>query len=180
MRSSSGFTLIEVLVTLTVLGLLSSLLIVYTRSSELQIRILKDKAALINAIYHARSLALNTYQTAGTDCGYGIYITDIRHYVVWRDAGDTRGCVGANKKYDEPDERAEGPIELATGISFKNFGEQDFLQSILFVPPDPTIITIPNKPSGEQFQLILGTQDGKSSTILGVNRFGQVEPAAGY
>lgn len=180
MKTKQGFTLIEVIVTLAVMSVLSSLLIVYTRSSELQIKILKDKATFIGALYRARSLALNTFQSEGVDCGYGIYVPDERHYVVWRDLGGSDGCKSANKKYDEPQEILEEAHELTSGVTFRNFGEQDFLRSLLFIPPDPSIITVPEKSSGGQFRLIMGSKDGQSIATVGVNGFGQVEPAAGY
>ena len=42
------------------MALLSGFLIVYTRGSENQIKILKDKAVFLNLVYRARSLALRT------------------------------------------------------------------------------------------------------------------------
>lgn len=181
-RSSQevGFTLIEVIITLTIMSILSSILIVYTRSSELQIKILKDKASFIGALYHARSLATNTFQGEGRVCGYGIYIVDDRHYITWSDKAGVDGCKSANKKYDEPGEMIENVHEFSAGVLLRNFGEQDFLRSILFVPPDPTIVTVPEKTPGGQFRLILGSRDGQSIATIGVNKFGQVEPAAGY
>lgn len=176
---TSGFTLIELLVTLGVLALLSSLLIVYTRTSENQIRLLKDKATVISALYRARSLALNSVQTPGFDCGYGLKMLTDHTMILWRDIGRT-SCNDANTTYDGANENVGEPIELSRGVTFGNFGAVEFLGSILFIPPDPTVVTEPRNVAGGQFQLTLKSSDGRSATTIGVNRFGQVEPAAGY
>lgn len=175
-----GFTLLEVLVVIGIMSMLSGFLIVYTRSSENQIKILKDKAAFISSLYRARSLALRTTQTDPPECGYGIYILSDRTYAVWHDTATRPDCRDSNKTYDAASENAENIITLSRGIKFRNYNSSDFMRSILFIPPDPRVITEPPVPSGDQLRVVIGTDDGVSETGIGINRLGQVEPAVGY
>ncbi len=176
---TAGFTLIELLVTLGVMTLLTSLLIVYTRGSEAQIKILKEKAVFIGALQRARSFALNTVQSPEIDCGYGVHIVDDQSIVVWRDLGK-KSCKDANKSYDGENEHMGDVIRFASGIIFRNRGASDFLESILFIPPDPTVVTVPLGVPGNQFHVVLGTVDGGSESVMGINRFGQIESTVGY
>ncbi len=175
-----GFTLLEVLVVIGIMTMLSGFLIVYTRSSENQIKILKDKAAFISSLYRSRSLALRTVQTDPPECGYGIYILSERAYVLWHDTASRPDCRDSNKLYDTASENSENVITLARGLRFQNYNDSDFMRSILFIPPDPRVITAPPVPSGAQLKIVIATDDGISATSIGINRLGQVEPATGY
>ncbi len=174
-----GFTLIELLVTLGVMTLLTSLLIVYTRGSEAQIKILKEKAVLISALQRARALALNTLQSPEIDCGYGVHVIDDQRIVLWRDLG-TKNCKDANRTYDGEGEHVGEVIRFASGIIFRNRTTPNFLESILFIPPDPTVVTAPPSVPGGQFQMIIGTSEGSSENAIQINRFGAIESASGY
>ncbi len=175
-----GFTLIEVLVVVSILTLLSSFLIVYTRSSENQIKILKDKAAFIGALYRARSLSIRTFQADPPVCGYGLRVLDEGRYVIWYDTAAAPDCKDASGNYGGDAENFERVISLANGIRFLNINDGDFLRDILFVPPDPQVVTVPGMAPAGQFRVVIGTDDGQSSAVLAINKYGQVEPSAGY
>ena len=177
---SAGFTLIEVLIVVSIMALLSGFLIVYTRGSENQIKILKDKAAFLGVIYRARSLALRTLQSVPPECGYGIYILNDRQYVLWRDTATKADCVDANKSYDSGAEQAEQIISLSPGLKFINLGNSDAMKSILFIPPDPTVVLEPEIVSGETVKIRIGTLDETSISEIKVNKYGQIETGIGY
>ncbi len=178
-HDAGGFTLIELLVTLGVMAILSSLLIVYTRGSESQIKILKEKAVVITMIQRARAFALNTLQSDARNCGYGVAVLDEVSLVMWRDVGN-KSCNDANGIYDGESENVGDVIHFVSGIIFRNRATPNFLESILFIPPDPSVTTSPPSVPGGQFQLVIGTPDGGSESTIGINRFGQVEPTVGY
>lgn len=176
---ASGFTLIELLVTLGVLAGLSSLLIVYTRGSEGQIKILKGKAEIIGALQRARAQAVNTLQGDGLHCGYGVVVIDERSFVVWSDRAQKK-CKDANQRYDGEVENAERVMQLVPGIVFQNINAPNFLRSILFVPPDPQVVTDPVVAPLGKLQIAIATSDGASASTIDINKFGAIEPNIGY
>lgn len=178
---NKGFTLIEVLVVVATMTILSSFMIIYTRGSENQIKILKDKAVLIGALARARSLALRTFTSSDIKvCGYGITVIDQNHFVSWQDVSPTLSCAEANRSYDGESENFETPTALSSGIIFSNQGDANFLKSMLFVPPNPDVVSSPVLSAGEQFKIVLGTLDGKSSAAMQITKSGQVQLGAGY
>jgi prepilin-type N-terminal cleavage/methylation domain-containing protein len=180
MHSQRGFTLIEVLIVVSIMSLLTGFLIVYTRGSENQIKILKDKAAFFGALYRARSLSLRTIQTIPPECGYGVYVLNERQYVVWRDTATKADCSDANKMYDSGAENFESVITLSSSLKFDNFGAGDFMRSVLFIPPDPTLVTDPEIVAGGNLKAIISTLDRSSSSEVRINRYGQIEAGVGY
>ena len=176
----AGFTLIELLVVLGVMTVLSSLLVGFGRGTKEQVRMVKDKAVFTSAVYRARSLTLQTYQHLPPECGYGLRVIDDHTYRLWRDGATNPDCSDSNKTYDGGPEDFEEPVSLSQGIKFLNFGSADFLRSILFVPPDPQVTTIPSSAPSGKFNIVIATEDGLSQTAIAVNRLGQIEPSLNY
>ena len=124
---NKGFSLIEILVVVSIMALLSGFMIVYTRGSENQIKILKDKAVFIGALYRAKSLALRTFVSSDVKvCGYGLYVIDEERFVLWRDISSSDSCSGANRIYDGTLENFEDPLLLSKGIIFSNRSDANF------------------------------------------------------
>ena len=72
-RSESGFTLIELITIIGVLGLLTSIMIVFGRSSGKQIVLFREQAKVIGVLAQAKSLAIQAKIAAeGTPCAYGV------------------------------------------------------------------------------------------------------------
>ena len=176
-----GFTLIETLITVSVMVLLASLLLSANRSGEDQIQIAKEKAKLVAAIYRARSAALNTAQGDKQACGYGLHIVDDRHYVSWYDTAEVAACGDSNIIYDGPWENVDEIVALPKALKFGNMGNQNFLKDILFVPPDPKVFLNPDPASIVGKQWVLEITNGSGSTAaVAVNRYGQIESKTGY
>lgn len=70
MKKQDGFTLIEVLVTIGIMGLLSGMIIGYSRNSETQIALNVERDQLIGMVNRARQLALA--RSDSTICGYRV------------------------------------------------------------------------------------------------------------
>lgn len=69
----SGFTLVEMLVAISIMMILSGVMVGYSRSSEQQIALATERDKVISMVNHVRDLSLATAYTAGKGiCGYGI------------------------------------------------------------------------------------------------------------
>lgn len=180
MKHISGFTLIEVLVVTSILTLLAGFLVIYTRGSETQIKLLREKATFLNNVYRARSMAIRTIQSTPPECGYGIYILDERRYTLWRDTATKPDCSTSDSIYNSPAEDFEKPFELQSGLRFLDVNVGDALRSILFIPPDPRVVTVPEIAPGGAAVIRLGTVDRASIAEIKINRYGQIEPGIGY
>src|SRR3989338_1565423 len=85
MAKNSGVTVIELLVTISVLAMLSAIVITYSRSGERQIALLRDQARVINAILRSKVLATQTYVTEEEFCGYGIHFSASGDFIIFKD-----------------------------------------------------------------------------------------------
>jgi prepilin-type N-terminal cleavage/methylation domain-containing protein len=137
-----GFTLIEFLVVIATLSVLTSMLVVYSRTSEMQIKLITEQAKIIGVILRSKSLALQVFkekESPRAPCGYGVRF-DIanRRYLIFKDNRDAQGkCLGNDKKYTDSNEELAGQVfVLPNGI---NFSEPSSSFDLLFVPPDPKI-----------------------------------------
>lgn len=168
MPPRTGFTLIETLVVLGVLTLMTSMLVLYNRTGERQIILLREKARLISTIFRAKSLALNTLIEDEPACGYGVHIKE-KQYFIYRDKAIA--CRTSDHVYTEnADEMVTGSVvHIDAGLSFSG----GTLTDIMFVPPNPKVFL-----NGGQGLLegvmMLGVRDGTSSVTIHINHAGQI------
>jgi len=80
---TTGFTLVETLVVISIMMLLTTTLIAYTRSSGKQIALSTEQAKLIGMLNRAKSLALQR-DTAEQFCAYGIRFNPPSTYEIVR------------------------------------------------------------------------------------------------
>ena len=170
--NNGGFTLIESLVVISILTLMTSFLILYNRTGELQIIILKEKANLIGTILRAKNLALGTLVTESAGvitCGYGVYIEN-NSYFIYRDLASD--CQISDQSYsgNSSGEKLEGETyKLLPAVQFF----QNEVNDILFVPPLPDVFFDGSKAVGEKIiRLSDISRDTKSEIII--NNAGQI------
>lgn len=163
-----GFTLIETLVVLGILTLMTSMLVLYNRTGERQIVLLREKARLISTIFRAKSLALNTLIEDEPACGYGVH-ADQKGYFIYRDKAIA--CRTSDHVYTESaDEMVAGSlVHLDAGLSFS----EGTLADIVFVPPHPKVFLNGGQGLGEG-AMTLEMSGGKSSVTIQVNHAGQI------
>ena len=168
MFSRAAFTLIETLVVLSILTLMTSMLVLYNRTGERQILLLREKARLINTVLRAKSLALNTLIEDEPACGYGVHIAS-NTYFIYRDRAIN--CRTSDHIYTgASDEVVNGTnVTLDPALSFKEGDVAD----IVFVPPDPQVFL--NGGQGlSQVTVMLASVDGKSTVSIIINNAGQI------
>ena len=164
LRSKIGFTLVEVLVTLSITVLLSSVLILYSRTGERQILLYREQSKVINIIAKSKSLALQTYIEDATTCGYGIHFSLPNTLILFKDI--SADCATSDNIYSGPIEDFSHLI-LATGIVIS---ASDIID-VLFIPPDPTVKLNPAQVSGV---VTLQTIDGGAQARIKMNNSGQI------
>jgi len=178
MRNRKGFTLVEIMVVVSVTAMLSAVILVYNSSTREQIVLSTEKVKLTQVVLRSKSLAISTYSDASVPCGYGMYIDPAaRTYTLMRYA--PADCSVTDRVDPDPAARqAVSPSEVFTlppGLVFGNASSS--LRYVVFIPPDPFVLIADRDgnllptPTGE---VILQSADGKYSSTITVNTAGQV------
>jgi len=152
LKFSSGFTLIEMLVTLGIITALSAMILGYSRKSETTTYLVREGNRIVFELRRAQNQAMLMLQQdseSGEVCGWGIHIeesilSDVsqEQFFLFADlclAGESKG----NEEYDS-DEEVE-TISLLKGVEIF----QSNVSSVLFIPPDPRVKFEPNLSDGE-------------------------------
>ncbi|MDE2000961.1 MAG: type II secretion system protein [Patescibacteria group bacterium] len=162
--SQRGFTLVETLVAISVLVMLSGVMVVYNRSSEQEIVMLREQAKLISFVSRAKSFALQTYLSGTPACGYGIHVDQAQNSVIlFRDLAAK--CPGDNK-YTDSSELVDS-YQLPATVHIASAS----LTDVLFVPPDPDVIFTPSQNQGT---VTLQTLSGGMETSITISNAGQI------
>ncbi|MDD5760659.1 MAG: prepilin-type N-terminal cleavage/methylation domain-containing protein [Candidatus Pacebacteria bacterium] len=139
-----GFTLIEMLVTLGIITLLSTMILAYSRQSESVSDLIRESNRIAFEIQKTKNSAMLTLKKNSAEerkiCGWGVYIEKDKlpqeSFIVFTDfcGSGTEDLVG-NGKYDEAGGEKVEAINLLKGIEI--FETNIF--SVVFVPPEPKI-----------------------------------------
>ena len=102
-RCSMGFTMIEILVVISIMILLSSLLILYSRTGENQIILFRDQSRLITSLNMAKSLSIQRFNASSPSCAFGVHFSKTENaFLIFRDlAAD---CQNADHVYTDSGE----------------------------------------------------------------------------
>ena len=172
---NKGFTLIESLTVIAILTLMTSFLILYNRTGERQIVLLREKANLISTILKAKNLALSGFiqePLVGNVvvCGYGIYLEESQ-YLIYRDLATN--CNLSDKSYS-PDDSKElfGDIIKLSPVTILNFESAPNLD-IFFAPPVPDVFFDGGKALSEK-NIILSDLDHTTEVTININNAGQI------
>jgi hypothetical protein len=179
--SVSGFTLVEILVTVGLLVLFTGMAVTYNRSTDQQVALYREQGKIINKIYEVRALAVSTFnRTAGSDvpCGYGIHFDmNANQLTVYKDIPDffTDECPVYPTHTNQPsfDDNGRELVEVVQleGIQMSSvygaFQEAD----VLFVPPDPQVYT-----DRTRFPVAIELSAPRVATplLVSINEFGQI------
>lgn len=164
-KNKKGFTLLEMLVVISIMALLSSLLILYSRTGENQVLLFREQSRLITALNRAKSLSVQLYNTPETPCAFGVHFSQTE-FLIFRDLASD--CQNAGHTYSDPGELFEN-YQLSPKIRFRQLD----LTDIVFIPPNPKTL-IDNDPNKANATIILETLDGNASVNVTVNNAGQI------
>lgn len=164
--SKNGFVLVELLVTIGIIALLSSILIVYSHTGEKQVLLFRDQAKVINSIMRAKSLSVQSFEAKGNICGYGVHFNLDGAFVIFEHSSDNCEDFGG---YSDSDKI----IKIENLDEKLYFSLIDF-DDIFFLPPDPTVMFYPIGSSGIKSIVIGSRIDENSSVKVNVNNMGQI------
>lgn len=184
-KPRSGFSLIEMLVVMSITLLFSTILIGYARESGRQMLLISSQAKIVNLISRAKSLSVTTFvdvlpaANAPKICGYGVRVDkEARQVFIFRDSA--LNCSDpASPNYRVFDK--EGlDVKLSSNldvfsipdtIQFGTATATDDLIDVLFIPPDPTIVV--NAGASESAQVTLQSKDGNLNFVK-INNAGKI------
>jgi len=170
---NKGFTLIESLTVITILALMTSILILYNRTGERQIVLLREKANLISTILKAKNLALGGFiqePLQAVVCGYGVYLEE-NQYLIYRDLANDCEASGKGYSPDNPQELFGDIIKLSP-VTILNFESAPNLD-IFFAPPVPDVFFDGGKALSEK-NIILSDLDHTTEVTININNAGQI------
>lgn len=170
-KTALGFTIIEMLVTTSVLTLLGGILILYSRAGESTTVLLRELAKISSDINRAKNLALTTTTFVDQEgnktnpCGYGVYFDLLQNqYIIFADLASD--CATSSHLRDTEGNADVETISLSKPLELKST-EPD---QVFFLAPDPTVI-FPEMAT--EMEIRLGPASGAVMSVK-VTKTGQV------
>ena len=165
--SLTGFTLVEILVAMTVTMILSILLIQNFSNSRGDV---KNTAALIRStLREAQTMALASVQTNSVHrCGYGVHFEASTFLVFAGPNSASDGCAGYGRIYQAGDTIVR-TLALSSGVSMTTS-----MSDVYFEPPLPTTYIQGVSTPGTTGSILLQQSSGTSITI-NVSNSGAIE-----
>ena len=179
--TKSAFTLIEMLVIISVTLVLSTILIGYSRESSRQLLLINSQAKLVSLISRSKSLSTATFlensslPTGPSDpriCGYGIHLDQGAGEVfIFRDMAVN--CSTSDKKFALGDAKLSGQLDIFKMDKNTTQFADTTLSDVVFVPPDPTVV-INGDGSVQEAVLGIELKDQSSKVIVKINNAGRI------
>ena len=180
-KNNSGFTLIEMLVIISVTLVLSGILIGYSREAGKQLILVNNQAKLVSLIARAKSLSTATFLENALPlnpgdpriCGYGVHAdTGSGEIFIFRDLAVD--CASGDNKFGSGDVKLTGQLNVfELNLQATQFASDMTLHDIMFIPPDPTVI-INGDASLREAMISIEVKDGSSKSIVKINNAGRI------
>jgi prepilin-type N-terminal cleavage/methylation domain-containing protein len=175
MRRPSGFTMIELMISIGIMVMLTAIFIGYNRTTRDNIALMTERARLGQLIARAKSLALSSYTKDPQPCAYGVHLDY---------AARTYALVG----YDDPVTECS-PMAFIDPANFRYYetfsvrpgvvldaGGPNPLEDVFFVAPDPvTYLNIGGAlTTSGSGNVTIKTQDGATVDAVTVTGASQI------
>lgn len=169
-----GFSIVEMLVVVSITILLSSLAISYNRSSDRQLRVFREQARIVNLINRAKVLAVERFNDPPNSedvCGVGFRTENNKDFLIYQDLDSTGNNCDSSGDQDERYSGADEDIEnysLPERVEFTEPASEGL--EVLFIPPHLNVT------STRAFPVSFGVKsmDGSESVTISVSAVGQV------
>lgn len=183
LNSTTGFTLIEMLVTISVTLILSGVLIGYSREAGKQLILANHQAKLMSLISRAKSLSTTTFLESALPlnpgdpkiCGYGVHAdTGSGGIFIFRDLAVD--CASGDNKFGSGDVKLTGELNVfQLNLQATQFASGTNFNDVIFIPPDPTVIINGEKSvEVKEAALAIEIKDKSSKVIIKVNNAGRI------
>lgn len=168
-ENKNGFTIIEVLVVLFIVGLLSAVTLANYRQGEDDYVLLGEAQRLASKMRMARNMAMSGTGIASGKYGYGLHFSRANKtsYIFFVDKN-------GNKKYDNGEEFEV--IKLPDNVRIVTISQSiSGIFDLFFEPPKPTVYFQGyNNPRNSNFWVKLGTVDGSSTKDVSISMIGWI------
>ena len=192
--SYRGFTVVELIIVVFLIGVLVSIATFYSSSADDQIATFRTQGKIIEALYNARSLASGVYGNSTTSetvpCGYGISFNSSTSLTLFQynpPTSVTNDCSVSDIENDlkNPDNASVIPMQT---VSLDAGRIQTNVSMIFFLPPDPQACASDTSGNfycggsneGQWFDVdpsikVMGRKQNQATALcVSVNRFGQI------
>ena len=175
-QHAMGFTLVEMLIVMSLVLILITVAAMYNKTASRQIMVSREYAKVLTAFVRARSEGLaipKADPTVEHICAYGVHVDPAsRTVIAFKDLGDLEpaSCVSANHRYDGDRELIQR-IVLDASVTMTATGISD----VVFIPPSGDVII--TDADGKVMQSATVTISGANSELsrgIRVNTFGQI------
>ncbi len=166
MNSKKGFTLIEILVVIFIVGLLSAVVFSNFRQGEKEYSLNANAQGLISELRKAQSMAMSgAGVSSGSYYGYGIHFSEdsANSYILFGDKDNDR-------RYDS-DELIK-TITLSPLIRIKELTASPL--DVFFESPDPTTYFNANSSPGVSVDIVLEIEGASKTKSVHINTSGLI------
>jgi len=176
----NGFTLIEIIIVLTIISITSAILVGYSRESARQLLLINYQAKLVSLITRAKSLSTTTFLEGPPPspgdpktCGYGLHVDQaLGEAFVFRDLAVN--CALSDNRFSSGDVKLESQLNtFKLDTKLYQFAADTTLTDVIFIPPDPVIIINGSVPILEGV-LSVEPKDQTNKSIIRINNVGRI------
>lgn len=181
-KNGAGFTLIEILVIISVTSVLSAILVSYSRESGRIMLLINNQAKLVSLVSRAKSLSIATFienialPSNPSDpkiCGYGVHVEkSVGEIFIFKDLA--QNCSSGDNRFGSGDVKLTSQLDVLKLDSWIiQFGSDTTLNDVMFIPPDP-IVLINNDSSFQEALISIETKDKSGKVIVKVSNAGRI------
>jgi len=181
-QKQGGFTLIELMVVLSIITILTGILVGYSKQNSKYLLLSTTEARILSLVSRAKFLSIETFfqdlggpGTPRKTCAYGVHVdTSANEIFIFQDrVPSVSGCPATNKYEPGPnDARLTGELDVVK-INPELMVLGGNLSDVVFIPPDPDVV-INNSGAGEA-SIDITLVDGTGSFSVIVTNAGQVK-----
>ena len=163
-NSSQGFTLIEILVIITITTILAGIMIAYGHIGEKQITLFRDQAKIIGVLNRAKFLTVQMFaETGEKPCAYGVHFENNKQtFLIFKDLKTSCDGVYGGDNSGELFEK----YEINSAFKFETS-----LSNVVFIPPDPRVKLNAGSLSEATIKIVL---DATNYKTIRITKYGQI------
>ena len=172
-----GFTLVEMMIVVSIIVILSAILIGYSGQSSKQLLLTSTEAKILSLISRAKFLSIETFFAGASGvgpqiCAYGVKVDrNAQEIFIFQDRASE--CP-ANDRYDsDNDLKLDGEVnKIVLDSAVVRVTDETSLSDLVFIPPDPDIEINDGQTSAS---VIVELADGSGDFTITVNNVGQIK-----